>query len=196
MRATFFGPAASTRWSWQRLQRDVPFYSHVEADIRDADAIEEVFARYGANISVVIHTAAQPSHDWAAREPMTDFTVNANGTLILLEAVRKHCPDAVFIFCSTNKVYGDTPNRLPLVERETRWEPDASHPFAAHGIDEIDEHRRLQAQPVRRLEMRGRSDGAGIRPLFRHEDRLLPRRLPDRARPFRRRSCTAFSPTS
>jgi CDP-paratose 2-epimerase len=136
MRAAFFGPSASTRWSWQRLQRDVPFYTHVEADIRDTDAIESIFARYGGNISIVIHAAAQPSHDWAAREPMTDFTVNANGTLILLEAVRKHCPDSVFILCSTNKVYGDTPNRLPLIEGETRWEPDGSHPFAAHGIDE------------------------------------------------------------
>jgi CDP-paratose 2-epimerase len=136
MRAAFFGPAASTRWSWQRLQRDVPFYTHIEADIRNADAIGNIFARYGGNISIVIHAAAQPSHDWAAREPMTDFTVNANGTLILLEAVRKHCPDSVFILCSTNKVYGDTPNRLPLIEGETRWEPDGSHPFAAHGIDE------------------------------------------------------------
>ncbi len=136
MRSAFFGPAASTRWSWQRLQRDVPFYTHVEADIRDADAIERIFARYGGNISIVIHAAAQPSHDWAAREPMTDFTVNANGTLILLEAVRKHCPDSVFILCSTNKVYGDTPNRLPLIEGDTRWELDGSHPFAAHGIDE------------------------------------------------------------
>jgi CDP-paratose 2-epimerase len=136
MRAKFFGPDASTRWSWQQLARDLPFYAHVEADIRDAEAIEGVFARYGRNISLVVHTAAQPSHDWAAREPLTDFTVNANGTLIMLEAVRKHCPDAVFIFCSTNKVYGDTPNRLPLVEAETRFELDAAHPFAAHGIDE------------------------------------------------------------
>jgi len=136
MRAEFFGPGASTRWSWQRLEQDLPFYSHVEADIRDADAIENVFARYGRNVSIIIHTAAQPSHDWAAREPLTDFTVNANGTLIMLEAVRKHCPEAVFIFCSTNKVYGDTPNRLPLIEGETRWEPDGTHPFAAHGIDE------------------------------------------------------------
>jgi len=136
MRAKFFGPAASTRWSWQQLKRDLPFYTHFETDIRDADAIENVFARYGRNISIVIHTAAQPSHDWAARDPLTDFTVNANGTLIMLEAVRKYCPDSVFILCSTNKVYGDTPNRLPLVEGESRWELDSAHPFAAHGIDE------------------------------------------------------------
>jgi CDP-paratose 2-epimerase len=136
MRARFFGPDASTRWSWLALKRDLAFYTHVEADIRDEGAIEEVFARYGGNVSVVIHTAAQPSHDWAAREPATDFTVNANGTLILLEAARRHCPEAVFIFCSTNKVYGDTPNRLPLIEQATRFEPDPAHPFAAHGIDE------------------------------------------------------------
>src|SRR3984893_7693474 len=136
MRAQFFGPDASTRWSWQQLKQTLPMYTHVEADIRDADATENVFARYGRNVSIVIHAAAQPSHDWAAREPLTDFSVNANGTLILLEAARKHCPDAAFIFCSTNKVYGDTPNRLPLVEGETRWESDATPPFAAHGIDE------------------------------------------------------------
>jgi CDP-paratose 2-epimerase len=87
-------------------------------------------------VALVIHTAAQPSHDWAAREPITDFTVNANGTLVVLEAVRKHAPEAVFIFTSTNKVYGDRPNSLPLVEQDTRWEVAAGHPFAAHGIDE------------------------------------------------------------
>src|SRR5690242_6039948 len=136
MRARFFGPEASTRWSWTELQRTTPSYTHVEADIRDTTAIDRVFEKYRHDIAVVIHTAAQPSHDWAAREPLTDFTVNAQGTLILLEATRRHCPDAVFLFCSTNKVYGDTPNRLPLVELETRWELPASHLFGEHGIDE------------------------------------------------------------
>jgi CDP-paratose 2-epimerase len=84
----------------------------------------------------VVHTAAQPSHDWAAREPFTDFSINANGTLNLLEMTRRHCPEAVFVFTSTNKVYGDNPNLLPLVEMETRWEPDPSHPYAEAGIDE------------------------------------------------------------
>ena len=98
--------------------------------------IRAVFARFGRDITLVVHAAAQPSHDWAAREPITDFTVNANGTLVLLECTRAHCPDAVFIFTSTNKVYGDTPNQLPLIERETRWEADPGHAFAAHGIDE------------------------------------------------------------
>lgn len=95
-----------------------------------------LFAEYGSDIEAVIHTAAQPSHDWAAREPFTDFTVNANGTLNLLEATRRHCPQASFIFTSTNKVYGDTPNALPLVERDTRWELDPSHPWAEYGIPE------------------------------------------------------------
>jgi CDP-paratose 2-epimerase len=136
MRARFFGPEASTRWSWTELQRTTPSYTHVEADIRDAAAIDRVFEKYGRDIAVVIHTAAQPSHDWAAREPLTDFSVNAQGALILLEATRRNCPDAVFLFCSTNKVYGDTPNRLPLVECGFRWELPPSHPFGEHGIDE------------------------------------------------------------
>jgi len=88
----------------------------------------------------VIHAAAQPSHEWAAREPHTDFSVNATGTLNILEAARLHCPDAPFIFTSTNKVYGDAPNRLPLIERETRWEIDPAHPFSG-GVDESIVHR-------------------------------------------------------
>jgi CDP-paratose 2-epimerase len=136
MRQVFFGPDASTEWSRRELEERIPTYKHFDADIRDAAAIERIFAQYGADIKLVVHTAAQPSHDWAAREPFTDFTVNANGTLSVLEATRKHCPKAAFIFTSTNKVYGDAPNELPLVERETRWEVDAPHPFAAHGIDE------------------------------------------------------------
>ncbi len=136
MRRYFFGDEASTAWSRERLEKRHPSYSHVTADIRDQDAIDALFARYGSSIALVIHTAAQPSHDWAAREPFTDFSVNANGTLNLLEAARRHCPDAPFIFTSTNKVYGDTPNALPLVELETRWELDPSHPWAAHGIPE------------------------------------------------------------
>ncbi len=105
-------------------------------DIRDAEAVGRIFAQYGGDVELVIHTAAQPSHDWAARDPRTDFTVNANGTLELLEATRQHTDAATFIFTSTNKVYGDRPNELPLVEGETRWEVDASHPYAQHGIDE------------------------------------------------------------
>ena len=136
MRKYFFGEDASTAWNVRKLQEAVPGYTHYSADIRDRESIEKIFAEYGNDIKVIIHTAAQPSHDWAAREPITDFTINANGTLVLLEMTRKHCPEAVFIFTSTNKVYGDTPNRLPLVEQETRWEVATSHPFAIEGIDE------------------------------------------------------------
>lgn len=136
MRAYFFGPEGSTKWSVERLQQDCPAYRHHEADIRDLPALDRVFQEYAGAIDAVIHTAAQPSHDWAAREPLTDFGVNAIGTLNMLELTRKHCPEAGFIFTSTNKVYGDTPNALPLVEQEMRWEVDVQHPYAAHGIDE------------------------------------------------------------
>lgn len=136
MRSRFFGPEASTRRQRERLRKELrPWYRHVDADIRDADAMDAVFAEYGKHVSLVVHTAARPSHDWAAREPHTDFTVNAVGTLNLLEATRHHPPDAVFIFTSTNKVYGDTPNRLPLIEHETRWEIDPAHTYAS-GIRE------------------------------------------------------------
>lgn len=127
MRSVFFGPEASTDWMRQRLESDLSGYQHFSVDIRDQPAIDKIFAKGGRDVAVVIHTAAQPSHDWAAREPMTDFTVNAHGTLVLLEATRSHCPDAPFLFTSTNKVYGDTPNRLPLVELDTRWELPQDH---------------------------------------------------------------------
>ncbi len=136
MRAVFFGPEASTAWNSRKLCEEFPNYRHCEIDIRDDAAVQRVMAEYGNDISVIIHAAAQPSHDWAAGDPVTDFTVNANGTLVLLEALRRHCPEAVFIFTSTNKVYGDRPNTLPLRELETRWEIDEAHPYYAHGIDE------------------------------------------------------------
>ncbi len=136
MRRYFFGASASTDWSRNKLQESLPNYLHHAVDIRDRQATTQIFGQFGRDIAIVVHTAAQPSHDWAAREPITDFTVNANGTLNLLEAMRQHCPQAVFIFTSTNKVYGDTPNRLPLREDETRWEVDPSHAYAEHGIDE------------------------------------------------------------
>ncbi len=136
MRQQFFGRDASTKWNLQRLETDLSRYSHVGIDIRDQQAIGTLFESIASDLALVIHAAAQPSHDWAAREPHTDFTVNANGTLVLLEAFRRYAPDAVFIFTSTNKVYGDTPNYLPLIEKETRWEVSPEHPYAAHGIDE------------------------------------------------------------
>ncbi len=135
MRRVFFGDEASTAWNREALEREVPGYEHHSLDIRNYAALEKVFRRYGSDISLVIHTAAQPSHDWAARDPFTDFSVNATGTLHLLEATRQYAPEAVFIFTSTNKVYGDAPNRLPLVEQEKRWEIDAGHRYHA-GIAE------------------------------------------------------------
>jgi len=136
MREVFFGCEASTEWSRKKLEAEVPGYVHYHEDIRDRDAMEAIFRAYGDDISLVIHTAAQPSHDWAAGDPFTDFTVNANGTLTMLEMTRRHCPGAVFIFTSTNKVYGDMPNLLPLIEKESRWEVDPVHPYAKDGIDE------------------------------------------------------------
>lgn len=137
MRAAFFGPEASTRWNRAKLERELgTAYEHHDLDIRDLPALEDLFKARARDLHAIIHTAAQPSHDWAAREPFTDFSVNAGATLTLLELARRHCPQTPFVFTSTNKVYGDTPNELPLVEQETRWEIDASHPFHAHGIDE------------------------------------------------------------
>ena len=136
MRAAFFGEEASTAWAVEQLEAELPNYEHRAVDIRDMAAVEALFAEYGADIRLVVHTAAQPSHDWAARDPLTDFGVNATGTLHLLEAVRRHCPTAVFVFTSTNKVYGDRPNTLPLIELDTRWEVSDGHPYAEHGIDE------------------------------------------------------------
>jgi CDP-paratose 2-epimerase len=135
MREMFFGQSASTRWMTKKLQRELPCYTHYDVDIRNAPAINRIFARYSADIELIIHTAAQPSHDWAASDPATDFSVNADGTSVLLEAARNHASEAVFIFMSTNKVYGDRPNQLPLVELDTRWEIDARHEYA-DGIPE------------------------------------------------------------
>lgn len=136
MRREFFGAEASTEWQRRALIEKLGArYRHFDIDIRATGTLEALFKKYGANIELIVHTAAQPSHDWAARDPHTDFSVNANGTLNLLEATRKFAPDAAFIFTSTNKVYGDTPNRLPLIELEQRWEIDPAHPYAS-GIRE------------------------------------------------------------
>jgi len=136
LRSYFFGEEASTLWNQKKLEQTLPNYTHHNIDIRNLTDLEQIFSRYSQAIDLIIHCAAQPSHDWAAREPFTDFTINANGTLNLLEMTRTHCPNAVFIFASTNKVYGDTPNRLPLIETPTRWEISTQHPYHTHGIDE------------------------------------------------------------
>ena len=135
MRAYFFGPDASTKPVTERLTAELgASFTPLALDIRDADGVLDVFASRGRAIELVVHTAAQPSHDWAASEPLTDFSVNATGTLHLLEATRRHCPEATFVFCSTNKVYGDRPNMLPLEEHATRLELPADHPWF-DGID-------------------------------------------------------------
>jgi CDP-paratose 2-epimerase len=134
MRAEFFGAESSTAPTTARLRDRYDGFEPVELDIRDAPSVDGLFARARGAVELVIHAAAQPSHDWAARDPFTDFGVNATGTLNLLEATRAHCPDAPFVFCSTNKVYGDLPNLLPLVEDNERFELPAEHQFYA-GID-------------------------------------------------------------
>jgi CDP-paratose 2-epimerase len=135
MRARFFGPEASTARMSAELARRFPDELIAEdVEIRDPAAIERVFAGAPGPVGLIVHTAAQPSHDWAASDPQTDFGVNANGTLNLLEAARRHCPDAPFVFCSTNKVYGDAANRLPLEEHDQRLELPADHAWH-DGID-------------------------------------------------------------
>jgi CDP-paratose 2-epimerase len=122
MRAYFFGEGSSTKDSLESLKSNINDYEHYNIDIRDYQKINEVFSKYSNDIDIVIHTAAQPSHDWAANEPLTDFSINATGTMNMLEVTRLNCPKATFIFTSTNKVYGDTPNRLGIQERNTRYE--------------------------------------------------------------------------
>jgi CDP-paratose 2-epimerase len=134
MRGEFFGPDASTRAISERLARRYPAeFRWIELDIRDRDGVAKVFTESAQDLELVVHAAAQPSHDWAASDPQTDFGVNANGTLNLLEATRQHKPDATFVFCSTNKVYCDCPNLLPLVELEQRLELPEDHEYY-HGI--------------------------------------------------------------
>jgi CDP-paratose 2-epimerase len=134
MRARFFGTAASTEPVARELDATYDEFRRLSLDIRDREEIESLFERSAAELEIVVHAAAQPSHDWAAREPHTDFSVNATGTLNLLEATRQHAPGASFVFISTNKVYGDLPNDLPLVERETRLELPSDHRYFG-GID-------------------------------------------------------------
>jgi len=134
MRSYFFGEDASTKniaIGLEETYKDK--YTHYNLDIRDRAAVEDIFKNY--EFDLIIHAAAQPSHDWAAREPFTDFDINAVGTLNLLENFRKYSPQAVFIFTSTNKVYGDLPNKLPLIELDTRWELEENH-VLYDGIDE------------------------------------------------------------
>jgi CDP-paratose 2-epimerase len=136
MRKYFFGEDGSVEWNTKQLQQSLNKFTHKNIDVRHKDEVFKIFEYYGKNIAAVIHAAAQPSHDWAAKEPFTDFSVNADATLVMLEATRLYCPQATFIFTSTNKVYGDTPNTLPLLEKKLRWEADESHAYFKFGIDE------------------------------------------------------------
>ena len=135
LRKYFFGINSSNKWKENKLKKDKN-YIHYSFDIRNKKKIFEIFKKYKKKIKAVIHTAAQPSHDWAAKEPFTDFDINANGTLNLLEALRNFCPEAPFIFTSTNKVYGDTPNYLPIQEKKLRFEIKQNHKFFKKGINE------------------------------------------------------------
>jgi|688.fasta_scaffold329728_2 CDP-paratose 2-epimerase len=136
MRSYFFGKDGSTNWLTNLLIKNYKNYTHYNIDIRNIEEIKKIFNLYKDNISTIIHCAAQPSHDWAAKEPITDFEVNALGTINLLELTRQICPDASFIFMSTNKVYGDSPNFLPLEIKDTRIECNKNHRYFEYGIDE------------------------------------------------------------
>ena len=132
MRRDFFGPDGDTTWNLERLRRITSRFEHHAIDIRDRAALADLVKQHRPDL--IVHCAAQPSHDLAKDRPFDDFEVNAGGTLNLLEAARQHCPETPFIFLSTNKVYGDAPNEIPRVERETRY--DYANPADAHGIDE------------------------------------------------------------
>lgn len=136
MRAKFFGKEGSVAWNIKRLKNKIPNYLHHHTDIRNFKKIKQIFNQYSSDIKLILHAAAQPSHDYAAKETILDFTINANGTLNLLELVKQYCSKAVYIYISTNKVYGDNPNKLPLTEQETRWEVAKNHRYYKNGIDE------------------------------------------------------------
>ena len=134
LRKYFFGKDGDTRWQLSNLKK-IKNYIHYSCDIRNFNKLKIIFKKYNKRISSIIHCAAQPSHDWAAKEPLTDFSINANGTLNLLELTRKYANKSKFIFLSTNKVYGDNPNKLKLKEKNSRYEP-INKKIAIHGIDE------------------------------------------------------------
>ena len=185
LRAYFFGDEASTRWAVDELQGAVGNYEHRHLDIRDRAGVDQLFASYGSDIGLVVHTAAQPSHDWAAKEPFTDFDVNAVGTLNLLEATRLNAPrGGVHLHLDQQGLRRHpepaAPGRAGAAVGARRGPPlaRARHPRG-------DVARQLGPQPVRGVGGGGRRDVPGVRPLLRSQDRHLPRRLPHRARPLR-----------
>lgn len=133
MRQYFFGQDGDILWNKKRLIKLYKKYIHHSFDIRDKTKLDNLFKE--CRFDLIIHTAAQPSHDWAANEPITDFSINATGTLYLLQCMREYAKESIFIFTSTNKVYGDRPNKLPFIEQKTRWELPINHRYY-HGIDE------------------------------------------------------------
>lgn len=140
-RRKLFGPEASTQWRIDQLRlRDG--YAHHDVDVQSLHQLDDILGLYG-KVDLVVHTAAQPSHDWSALDPVVDFRINALGTLNLLEVTRKWAPEAVFIFCSTNKVYGDCVNQLPLVETDTRYDIDVTQAMGHIYMRGIDEHMRI-----------------------------------------------------
>tara|TARA_B100001989_G_scaffold251122_1_gene229613 strand:+ start:774 stop:1826 length:1053 start_codon:yes stop_codon:yes gene_type:complete len=134
-RKLFFGKDGDITWIKSKLLREIKNYSHYNTDIKNFNLLKKIFIKYKKNIKLIIHCAAQPSHDWAKDRPFVDFQINAQGTLNLLELTKKYCRQSPFIFMSTNKVYGDNPNFLPLVEKKTRWEIKKNHKYFK-GIDE------------------------------------------------------------
>ena len=131
----FFGKDGDISREKKNLQKNIKNYNHLNIDIVNYQSLKKIFKKYNKKIKVIIHAAAQPSHDWAKDKPFIDFEINAKGTLNLLELTKLYCPDAPFIFMSTNKVYGDNPNFLPIYEKKTRWEIKRNHRFK-NGIDE------------------------------------------------------------
>ena len=136
LRQYFFGKTASVKPNINLLKKKIKNYKHFNLDIRNKNQIENIFKNYKNNIKFILHSAAQPSHDWAANEPFTDFSINAFGTLNILESMRKYSPNAKLAYLSTNKVYGDRPNFLPLKELSKRYEIDKKHKYFKKGIDE------------------------------------------------------------
>lgn len=134
-RKFFFGKDGDISWVRKNLKKNIKNYNHYNIDIRNFNILNKIFIKHKNNIKVIIHAAAQPSHDWAKNNAFIDFDINARGTLNLLELTKKYCPDVPFIYLSTNKIYGDNPNYLPLVEKSSRWEIKKNHKYYK-GIDE------------------------------------------------------------
>ena len=135
LRKFFFGEDGSTSWIKRKIIKENKNYIHYNIDIRNSQALNKLFKRYKNNISLIIHCAAQPSHDYGKNYPKIDFNVNATGTLNLLELTKKYCPNSPFIFMSTNKVYGDNPNKLKILEKRTRYELSKKNKFY-NGVNE------------------------------------------------------------